>query len=211
MRAAPGVGFWQRPSRWVSVLFALSLALLAASLLTLREDLRFQSRPLNPAERHIVERALATWKRSGLDPGLLARLNPNCIRAMEQNSLTGPAERATFGYTNKRRRILLNPDLCFGVYTLLGSDRDVADLIPTLSTLYHEALHLLDRASEAEAYRGEWRFVSELRATTSNPRLRRELERWDKEMPSRVRECLGAAELRRIQASLAAVNTASRS
>ena len=203
-------GFWHRPSAWVSSLLLLSLGLLSASLLTLREDMRFQSRALRPNEKRIVEQARAIWVQSGVESEVAASLDLDNVRAMDDDSFARPQERGTYGYTDKRRRILLNPELCFTVFQILGPGRDgrvdEADLAPTLATLYHETQHLLYGVSEEEAYLREWRFVRAVQRARSNDparaRLKRELERWEDEIPGRIEEKLGPALVPRLRARL---------
>lgn len=209
-------GFWRRPDRRVWLLFLGSMVVFVASMLTLREGLRFVSRPLDETERRIVSRSLEVWAGFGTPEDLQAvarlrkLLSRDLIRAMDRQSFARRQERITIGYTDERGRILLNPSICFGSYhTLgpaLGGGIQGGDVVRTLSTLYHEDLHRETAAPEALAYQSEWRFLrrwrAHLEATAPRDPLLRELCDWESDMPGRVEAYVGAARMADIRRAL---------
>ena len=50
------------PPPWVWLIFSLSMLILAASMLTVREGRRFLSRGLTASEERVVRAALALWE-----------------------------------------------------------------------------------------------------------------------------------------------------
>lgn len=205
--------FWRRPDRKVWFLFLGSMVVFVASMLTLREGLRFVSRPLDATERRIVGRALEIWASLGTEEDLRAStrlrdlLSRDLIRAMDRASFERREERITLGYTDERGRILLNPSICFGSYhTLgpaLGGGIQDGDVVRTLSTLYHEDLHREHGAPEAAAYESEWRFLGRVRVhlegSAPRTRLLVELRDWESDMPGRVEAYVGAARMAQIR------------
>jgi hypothetical protein len=189
------------PPPWVWTVFALSALVLTCSMLTLREGRRFQSRELHGEERTVVTATLDFWTTHGGDAGhvslLRTLLQQQKIRAMDRATFSRAAERNVFGYTDERGRILLNPNLCFAYQRTLaprlcGSVHE-GDLVATLATLYHELRHLLQRASEAQAYEDEWRFVRALQV--SDTAVQGQLQAWERQMPVRVARHVGPQQL----------------
>lgn len=197
------------PPPWVWSIFTLSIGIFAASMLTWREGRRFVSRPLLPQEARIVMAALNLWQSTPDPPDGLARLRAMAaegkLLAMSSLTFERAEERATFGYTDERGRILINPNLCFANQRMCEPDRpDVTDVVATLCTLYHESRHLMYQTNEAQAYELEWGFV---RRTTSwarqnQPTLARELTHWDEEMPMRIRLYVGDTMVEKIRAKV---------
>ena len=190
------------PPPWVWLIFTLSMLVLGASMLTLREGRRFLSRPLTASEQRVVQAALELWTRleGRPQPLLSSMLLEHRIRAMDKMTFARPEERAAFGYTDERGRILLNPNLCFTCQQLLAPrlNRRVADsdLVATLATLQHEVRHLVSGASEEAAYEEEWRGITRARqfcACHQMPGLSLELLEWERHLPARVRMHVGSA------------------
>ena len=185
------------PTLWVWAIFALSMTVLAASMLTWREGRRFGSRALVPSEERVVRAAielLATQPGGANARSILTpMLTQHRVRAMDRFTFARAEERNAFGYTDERGRILLNPHLCFAYQRtlsprLLKGIAD-ADLVATLATLHHEIHHLLEGASEESAYEDEWRFVHRLRGwcdTQHRPALAGELLDWEQHLMPRV-------------------------
>lgn len=192
------------PPPWVWTVFALSALVFACSMLTLREGRRFRSRELQAEERTVVSSALDFWGSHGGDPGhvslLRTLLHQQKIRAMDRETFARAEERNAFGYTDERGRILLNPNLCFAYQRTLAPRLcgvvHEGDLVATLATLYHEMRHLLERASEAQAYEAEWRFVRTLRV--GDPAVMRQLQSWEQQMPVRVARHVGPQQLQQM-------------
>lgn len=186
--------FWQRPPNWLIWFLLCSLSLFALSMWTVREGHRFQSRPLEPEEVAIVEASLKLWEELCPEPQVTELLSKNLeqglIRAMDQDSFDRAQERSTFGYTDERGRILLNPELCFAALHSLGpechQELHLVDLVRTTTTLYHEYQHLSEQASEEVAYLREWSFIRRCRAATGDFDLERELHEWELEMAARL-------------------------
>ena len=195
------------PPHWVWSVFTLSIGIFVASMLTWREGRRFVSRPLLPQEARIVMAALNLWQSTTEPPAAIARLRAMAsegkLLAMSQLTFQRAEERATFGYTDERGRILINPNLCFANQRTCEPDRpDTGDIVATLCTLYHESRHLLYQTGEAQAYEMEWGFV---RRTTSwarvdQPTLARELGSWEEEIPVRIRLYVGDTMVEKIRA-----------
>lgn len=189
-------GFWQRPSAWVCGLLLASLAVFSLSMFTCFEGCRFASRPLSGNEKAIVLRALDSWAQSpASEPDTISRLKAMVahrnLRAMDSCRWSGSAERGTFGYTDERGRILLNPALCFCFQrSLVGSAPHDGDVAITLATLYHESRHLVGQDSESVAYEKEWLFVRSI-IPTVGPALGAELSHWEAHMPERIQCLLG--------------------
>ncbi|MBX3167846.1 MAG: hypothetical protein KF760_10560 [Candidatus Eremiobacteraeota bacterium] len=176
------------------------MLIFGASMLTLREGRRFLSRPLTGSEERVVVAALDLWKQQeGREHPLLATmLKEHRIRAMDKMTFARPEERAAFGYTDERKRILLNPNLCFTCQQMLAprfcTGIADADLVATLATLQHEVRHLVSGASEALAYEDEWRYVCRTRhwcVQHQMPGLSLELLEWERHLPTRVRLHVG--------------------
>lgn len=201
------------PPPWVWCVFFLAVTILTASMVTLREGRRFVSRDLTEEEVRIVAAAITLWEKAAPEGErtnrLRAMLGDRRLRVMDTPSFVRAQERSTYGYTDERGRVLLNPRLCFANHDLLPEIGaapspciQCADLVATLTTLYHETTHLFEGASEATAYEEEWLFLRRLSAYASRQRdgsLLEELGDWEKAMPSRVELCLGAettAEIR---------------
>ncbi len=209
---SPEAGFWRRPSGWVWAVFCLALGIFLASMVTWHEGRRFVARRLTPQETRIVMQALAVWEsmpvqeRDG-DVVLLRRmLLEGRLLAMEASTFERPEERGTFGYTDERGRILLNPNLCFANGRMCGSLKpDGCDVVATLCTLYHETRHLIGQAGESLAYEQEWLFArrtlvwADERGQTA---LVEDLAEWEREMPTRIRLYLGREALEEIQLRL---------
>ena len=189
------------PPPWVWFVFSLSMLIFAASMLTLREGRRFLSRPLTDSEERVVAAALDVWKQQeGHEhPVLASMLQTHRIRAMDKLTFARPEERAAFGYTDERGRILLNPNLCFTCQQMLAPRLCTgvadADLVATLATLQHEVRHLVSGASESLAYEDEWRYVCRTRHWCMQREMRGlslELLEWERHLPARVRLHVGA-------------------
>lgn len=179
------------------------MGVLSASMLTLREGRRFVSRRLTPGELRIVTSAMATWESCPDAAGAAAMreaLRSGRLLAMHSLSFARVEERSTFGYTDERGRILLNPNLCFGNQRLSGKS-DHGDLVATMCTLYHESRHMLYGATEASAYEDEWVFArrNQAWAAASQPELARELSVWGEEMPCRIQLYVGDTMVAKIQ------------
>lgn len=197
------------PTAWVWLVFCLALGIFFASMLTWREGRRFAARRLTPQETRIVMQALTVWEKMpvqerGGDVKLLRQmLLDERLLAMESSTFERPQERGTFGYTDERGRILLNPNLCFANQRMCDSPRpDGCDVVATLCTLYHETRHLIGQASESLAYEQEWLFVrrtSLWAVEKGQTGLVEELAEWDREMPTRIRLYLGREVLQEIQ------------
>lgn len=190
------------PPPWVWLIFSLSMLILAASMLTVREGRRFLSRGLTASEERVVRAALALWEAQEGRPQTLlsAMLADRRIRAMDKMTFARPEERSAFGYTDERGRILLNPNLCFTCQHMLAPRLNAqvadADLVATLATLQHEVRHLVSGASEEAAYEEEWRGVCRVRhwcACHQMPGLSLELLDWERHLPARVRLHVGTA------------------
>lgn len=203
--------FWVWPPLWVWVLFLFSLSLAATAWVTTSEGLRYVSRALNPDEQRVLLASLEAWDeltegRARVTTGRLrVLLNSRRLRCLHGDCFTRTRERSTFGYTDERGRILVNPRLCFGSLIIRGRGEVYAhDLVVTLSTLVHEDEHYSRKASEHQAYRVEWEF---LRKSVQVARSRdlpyaEALERWEDQTSLRVEEKLGAALTSQIQAEL---------
>jgi hypothetical protein len=130
-------------------------------------------------------------------------MRSNRLFAMSTLSFDRVEERSTFGYTDERGRILLNPNLCFGNQRLSGSAKpDSGDVVATMCTLYHESRHLLYKATEASAYEDEWLFVRRSivwAGRSRQPELARELTLWSEEMPCRIQLYVGDSLVPKIQ------------
>ncbi|MEW6284354.1 MAG: hypothetical protein AB1758_37410, partial [Candidatus Eremiobacterota bacterium] len=139
-----------------------------------------------------VEAALTALEELG-EAGVAGRmrrlLGQGKLRAMNDPTFQRPRERCTFGYTDERGRVLLNPRLCFASLTAFGREGAPCDVVVTLSTLVHEHEHVARHASEEQALEAEWRFLR--RAVGQPHRLRAELASWEGEMDARVEERLG--------------------
>ncbi|MBI3924151.1 MAG: hypothetical protein HY319_01295 [Armatimonadetes bacterium] len=209
-------GFWQMPPRWVWLLFVGSLTIFTASMITWWEGMRFQSRPLDPAERLIVERSLETWSSLCPEPEdlkavqeLRQLLDQEQLRSMDEKCFGRKAERITLGYTDERGRILLNPHICFSTYYALGEHRTervhTSDLVRTLTTVFHEFQHREYGASEAEAYEREWAFARrclERAELASHRELARELRDWEADMAHRVERYVEPSRLEELKGKL---------
>ena len=190
------------PPPWVWLIFSLSMIIFSASMLTLREGRRFLSRPLTPGEERVVSAALELYRQQeGHEhPVLVSMLKAHRIRAMDKMTFARPEERSAFGYTDERKRILLNPNLCFTCQQMLaprlrGEVAD-ADLVATLATLQHEVKHLVSGASELLAYEEEWRYVCRTRhwcVQHEMPGLSLELLEWERHLPARVKMHVGVS------------------
>lgn len=203
--------FWVWPPLRIWVLFLFSLALAATAYLTTREGLRFVSRPLHADEERVVQAALNAWDqltdgRARKTTGRLREMaHTRKLRAMHGDSFARSRERSTFGYTDERGRMLLNPRLCFGSLSIRGSGEVYAhDLVVTLSTLVHEEEHYTRNVGEREAYRAEWQFLrrSVLVARSRDLPYRVALERWEGEISLRLEENLGPELARQIESEL---------
>ncbi len=205
--------FWQRPPRWLVFLFVGSLAVSSASMWTWWEGRRFQSRPLAEDEKKIVRLALDTW--SELVPEqkgtrvLSSLLAEEKIRAMDLDSFARKEERITLGYTDERGRILLNPNICFSAYTVLGPRAcdgvDGGDVVRTMTTLCHEFQHLSQNGPERLAYASEWSFLRRClkQAEAAQDRvLVRELLEWEREMAERMRLYVGKGHFEKLKSRL---------
>lgn len=203
--------FWVLPPLWVWVLFCFSMALSATAYVTTREGLRFVSRKLQPTERRVVLAALQAWDEltdgeSAPTTGKLrVVLHDNRLRSMHGLSFARPRERSTFGYTDERNRILLNPRLCFG--SLVWRDKRRVhhyDLVVTLSTLVHEDQHYSRKVGEHEAYRAEWLFLRQALkvARQRNLSYSESLALWEEQTPLRIGETLGQEQARRLAEEL---------
>lgn len=202
------------PPPWVWLIFSLSMLVLGASMLTLREGRRFLSRPLTASEARVVASALALWsKQEGRPQQLLSdMLTDQRIRAMDRMTFARCEERAAFGYTDERGRILLNPNLCFTCQQLLAPRLNLGvsdtDLVATLATLQHEVRHLVSGASEEAAYEEEWRGISRTRrwcARNQMPALSLELLEWERHLPARVRLHVGSAAAEPMQRRISSI------
>lgn len=202
------------PPPWVWLVFSLAMLVFGASMLTLREGRRFLSRPLTESEERVVSAALELYKQQeGREhPLLLSMLKSRRIRAMDKMTFARPEERSAFGYTDERKRILLNPNLCFTCQQMLSPRLSTgvadSDLVATLATLQHEVRHLVSGASELLAYEDEWRYVSRTRhwcVQNGMPGLSLELLEWERHLPARVKLHVGvaAAEPMRVRISSA--------
>lgn len=189
------------PPPWVWLIFSLSIVIFGASMLTLREGRRFLSRPLTGSEERVVAAALELWRQQEgrQHPLLVDMLKEHRIRAMDKMTFARPEERSAFGYTDERKRILLNPNLCFTCQQVLAPRLCAgvadADLVATLATLQHEVRHLVSGASETLAYEDEWRYVCRTRQWCVQhqlPGLSLELLEWERHLPARVRLHVGA-------------------
>lgn len=194
-------GFWQKPGPWVWTVFLLAMLIFVCSMLTWREGQKFPSRQLTARERRLVLSALAFWRVQGGNPREALRLE-ELLHNGSIRALDGRQPR-TFGYTDERGRILLNPGLCFAYDEILGKEQpQPGDLVATLATLYHEFQHLTERASEAVAYEREWELVHRLLLFCPDPAYRRQLQAWDQQLPLRVGVQLGAQELQRMRQNI---------
>ena len=208
MNQGAPASFWRPPPPWVWLIFTLAVGIFSVSMVTLYEGHRFVSRPLLPPERAVVEAALAAWNE--VDPRraqdierLRTLLKERKIRAMDNGSFARAEERAAYGYTDERGRILLNPQLCFAYQRSCPRDQvQCGDLVATTATLVHESRHLLEHANEACAYEAEWRFVQKFcrwAEQSGRPDLCEEMCAWESEMPGRVEHYAGRDVLVRIQ------------
>lgn len=200
------------PPPWVWSIFTLAMAIFSASMLTWREGRRFVSRPLLPQEARIVMASLNLWERTAESPPALLRLRAMAaegkLLAMSPLTFQRAEERATFGYTDERGRILINPNLCFANQRMCEPNRpDGSDMVATLCTLYHESRHLLYQTPEPQAYEQEWGFVRRtIRWARENQQLElaRDLGQWDEEMPTRIRLYVGDSMVETIRAKVEA-------
>ncbi len=203
--------FWVRPPLWVLVLFCFSMALSATAYVTTREGLRFVSRKLQPTERRVVLTALQAWdeltdgQSASTTRKLRVMLQENRLRSMHGLSFARPRERSTFGYTDERDRILLNPRLCFG--SMVWRDKKRVhdyDLVVTLSTLVHEDQHYSRNAGEREAYRVEWLFLRQALKVARQRGLSysESLALWEEQTALRIGETLGEEQARRLAEEL---------
>ncbi len=192
--------FWEWPPLWVWVLFVFSLSLLGTAYVTTREGLRYVSRSLRGDEEKVVLAALDAWDeltddRSADTTGRLrVMVHTRRLRGIDGVAFVSSRERSTFGYTDERGRILLNPCLCFGSLTIRGRGEVYAhDLVVTLSTMVHEDEHFTHQAGEREAYLAEWQFLRRAVGVARSRELpyAEELAQWESHTAQRVAENLG--------------------
>lgn len=199
------------PPLWVWVLFVFSLSLAATSYVTTREGLRYVSRNLHGGEERIVLAALDAWdeltdeRSADTTARLRVMLFQHRLRSIHGDSFVRSRERSTFGYTDERGRILLNPRLCFGSLIIRGGGQVYAhDLVITLSTMVHEDEHFSRQAGEREAYRAEWEFLRRAVVVARSRQLfyADALEHWESQTELRVSENLGPALAAQIRGQL---------
>lgn len=206
-------GFWQKPPRWLVLLFGGAMLVFVASMWTWWEGRRFASRPLERAEAQIVAQALQTWQTLAPEVDgwrdLRTLLAARKVRAMDKASFGRKAERITLGYTDEWGRILLNPNICFSAYSTLGprvcQGVQKSDLVRTMTTMHHEYHHLIRRAVESEAYAAEWNFVRvclERSRERDDPELTAALAEWEGEMQERIRLYVGNTRFERLKENL---------
>ncbi len=200
--------FLQMPSAWVWSLFGLSMIIFSLSMLTTWEGCRFVSRPLKSDEQKIVMAALDHWGQfQASEDGetieaLKAMIARKHLRVMDSPCWGRAEERSTFGYTDERGRILLNPALCFSYHRSFGPGNGVhiGDLVVTVATLFHESRHMLSHDPEPLAYQKEWLFVRQLAGHSGQPKgVYDELNHWEGQMDERIACTLGKSEAQLIR------------
>lgn len=187
------------------------MMMVATAWVTTREGLRFISRSLGRDEERVVLEALRAWDELTDEASydttsrLRTMVYAHRVRCIHGDSFARARERCTFGYTDERGRILLNPRLCFGSLVIRGRNEVyVHDLVVTLSTMVHEDEHFSRHASEQQAYRAEWRFLKAAVVVARAKELpyAEDLEHWESETGMRVSEKLGAEVATSMQAEL---------